>query len=239
MSDSDENWDFYLTLLDGAPASVRVDLRWMTEPLPVDCTHLHVAFLPMAEPEEHGMGGPVDRDRLEAVEQQVFERVRSAGGVPVGRLRNRGRWQLCAYGTEALEWQRWLAELGPEGTEIATQPDQHSAYLLSVLLPTPERQLWMLSRRTVDQLENHGDLLHLPRAVHHRFSFGAERPPAEFLAELRGRDFEVEVTPAGARSTRFDSVELEDIHPLVVEMVSLADHHGGEYEGWDCDLEAE
>jgi hypothetical protein len=238
MSARAENWDFYLTLVDDAPAAVRVDMALMTQPLPRDCGQLYVAFMPLAHPEEHGMGGEADRRRLQPVEDEVFGRLRGVGAVPAGRVRGRGRWQLAAYGPPGLEWQRWLGEVGPVGTEVADQPDPHGAYLLGFLLPSPERRLWMLSRSTCDQLDELGDLRHLPRLVHHRLSF-REGAPREFTSAMRAQGFEVEFTAEGCLLERFELVELESMHATVLELVELAERGGGEYLGWECGLETD
>ena len=237
MDNRDDSWDFYLTLLDGLPAMIRVDLTYLTDPLPPGADQLYVAFLPLRAEDGHGMGDEADRDRLLPTEREVFARLRAAGAVPVGRIRSGHRWQLAAYGPEGLPWASWLGELGPPGTEVAEQPDPHGGYLMDVLLPSPERRLWIFSRRAVDRLAHHGDLLHLPREVHHRVRF-PQTTPAAFLAAARGLGFEAVETPDGLRLTRVDLLEIDELHPVVVELVTLTQEHGGEYAGWECDLEA-
>ncbi|MEO0652007.1 MAG: DUF695 domain-containing protein [Planctomycetota bacterium] len=237
MDANQDSWDFYMTLLDGLPATIRVDLAYLTDPLPEGCTKLYVAFLPMQAEEGHGMGGEADRERLEPIEQAAYDRVRQAGGVPVGRIRSGNRWQLAAYGPVGMPWDLWMAELAPEGSQVADEDDPHAGYLMSVLLPNPERRLWIFSRRAVDRLAHHGDQLHIPRQVHHRVQFPSAAP-SPFLDSARELGFDAVQTPDGLRLTRFDLLEIDEIHPVVVELVMLAQEHGGEYAGWECDLEA-
>ena len=237
MDDHEHAWDFYMTLLDGLPATIRVDLSFLTDPIPDGCTQLYVAFLPMEAEEGHGMGDEADRERLAPIEQALHHRLREAGGVPVGRIRSGQRWQVTAYGPPGLAWEAWLKELGPAGTEVAEQDDAHGGYLMSVLLPDPERRLWIFSRRAVDRLAHHGDQLHIPREVRHSVQFPVDAPKA-FLDTARELGFDAVSTPTGLRLSRFDLLEVDEIHPVVVELVMLAQEHGGEYGGWECDLEA-
>ncbi len=41
-----------------------------------------------------------------------------------------------------------------------------------------------------------------------------------------------------ARVSRVDHVDLESIHRVVMTLVAAAKRHGGDYDGWECPVEA-
>src|SRR5690242_2309937 len=99
---SEQEWDFYFCRVDDGPASIFVNLALIRVDADASTPCLYVAFLPLVEPLVHGMGSAADMERLGPIEDALFDRIAAAGGVPCGRLRNNGVWQICAYGPRGL-----------------------------------------------------------------------------------------------------------------------------------------
>jgi hypothetical protein len=108
------------------------------------------------------------------------------------------------------------------------------------LLPDRERRQWMQDRRIVETLESHGDEL-APRRVDHWAYFPAAPARDAFVADARRDGFALERASDdageelgfGAQVFRDDSVELDDVHEVVMTLFELAERHGGDYDGWE------
>lgn len=240
---SEEEWEFYYCRVDDAPASIFLNLAYRDE-RPEDSDALYSAGLQMLAPGEHGMGEEPDVGDLWKLEDAIVEAATAAGFTYVGRLRNNGDWQLTFYAApdkeEELE-QLVVDQLSESerGYRIGSQEDDAWKYYEEFLFPDAERWQWIMNRRVVQQLSEAGDTADVPRDVDHFIHFGDAAKRDAFLAAaqkigFRGEGGEEENSelPYSAHLVREDPVELDHIHDVVMELVELADEHGGEYDGW-------
>ena len=77
--DGDDDWDFYPCLVDDRPASIFLNLRYDDERPPEDTTTLYRIRLPMAEPEDHGMGSAAEALAMNALEDEMVQRAEAGG----------------------------------------------------------------------------------------------------------------------------------------------------------------
>jgi len=117
--------------------------------------------------------------------------------------------------------------------------------------PDAERAAWIQDRRVVDQLEAEGDSLKVPRRVDHWAYFATRYGRDAFEGEARSKGFDVEqksdtnvlgdasALQFGVQIYRVDSVALEDIHGVVMELSELASTFEGEYDGWETQVVTE
>lgn len=124
---------------------------------------------------------------------------------------------------------------------MGSASDAEWSYYDEFLLPDPERRQWIHNRRLVETLEEHGDDLTSVRRVDHWAYFPTSSLRDTFVADARDQGFGLErapddldgQSPFGANVARHDSVDLDDIHEVVMTLVELAERHGGEYDGWE------
>ena len=225
--------DFYPCLVDGAPASIYVNLRYETETAPDADTRYTVA-VPIRDTGTHGIGTAEEGDLLNAWEETLIERVRAAGLVYVGRVRNHGVWEVAFYGPAGqLETVRSAVALDDRKSDVRSELDPSWTYYRELLLPDAERKQWMDDRRLVQILREHGDVLVSPRAVDHyvRFEDAAKRDA--FVAAVAAHGFVAhEADALVAHVTRDDAIELDHIHDVVMILVDIAMPLAGRYERW-------
>jgi hypothetical protein len=244
MEDEDD-WEFYPCRIDDYAASIVLDLRYDGQPPPAAATMLYRVRLPMREPDEHGMGTAGEAAAMNAFEAEVAKRATESELLYVGRIRTRADWELIFYGPPNAPIQAVRDVFVDRRTYLDVRPDADWGYYRDFLLPDDERRRWMQDRRLTEVLAREGDSLTTPRRVDHWAHFATAEARDRFVhaatqagfqlqraAEVQGKQLAF-----GAQLYRVDAVELDHIHDVVMELVELAAHEGGSYEGWESLVE--
>ncbi len=249
--DNADDWDFYPCLVDDQAASISVNLRYEREGPSVRADTFYWLRIQMKDADQHGMGSAVEADALFSLQAALVEGAGAHDLIYVGRLRSHGRWELAFYGpsncASALNVLACEAELDGRPFEVLSQPDGAWGYYRKFLLPDEERRQWMRDRRVVDVLQDHGALLSTPRRVDHWVYFRSAVSRQAFIDDATRVGFALQDTsddhdsarPFGVQVFRTDAVELEHIHSVVMELFALAQRHVGDYDGWECPVEAD
>lgn len=229
----DDELDFYPCLVDGAPASIYVNLRYEAVTAPDADTRYTVA-VPIRDTGSHGIGTAEEGEVLNAWEETLIERVREKGLVYVGRVRNRGVWEVAFYGPAGhVETVRSAVGLDDRKSDVRSEFDPSWTYYRELLLPDAERKQWMDDRRLVQILREQGDALVSPRPVDHYVRFDDTIKRDAFVAAVASQGFAAqEAEPVVAHVTRDDSIDLDHIHDVVMVLVDAATPLGGRYERW-------
>lgn len=101
-------------------------------------------------------------------------------------------------------------------------------------------------RKTVEALIAHGDPLTKSRAVDHWVYFASVSARVRFVSETDALGFSATEmhddgkgpNPFWVCVSRVDHVDLVSIHRVVMTLVAAARRHGGDYDGWECPVEA-
>lgn len=100
-------------------------------------------------------------------------------------------------------------------------------------------------RKTVEALIGQGDPLTKARQVDHWIYFATAKSRDHFVDEVGRIGFSVdahddgnEPNPFCARVSRVDHVDLASIHRVVMTLVIAAKRYAGDYDGWECPVEA-
>ena len=101
-------------------------------------------------------------------------------------------------------------------------------------------------RKTVESLRSLGDSLTKARLVDHWAYFETASARDCFIDDVVQLGFTVtdmhgeakEPNPFCARVSRVDHVDLESIHRTVMTLFAAAKRYAGEYDGWECPVEA-
>lgn len=246
----EDKWDFYPCQVDGAPASIFLNL-WFEDTSPLSpADTLYRARIVMRDKAEHGMGSAEEAAVLHPFEDRLVSFAKQLSLFHVGRLRNHGAWDLVFYGPPGLLESFHALSHGIDGLdgrelEVGSKPDPSWECYRGFLLPDTERRQWMRNRSVVEALERAGDLAAVARRVDHWVYFSTKRSRASFARVAARAGFTVEDainSPAdehgfGARVHRSDIVELAHIHSVVMHLVELAGQHQGDYDGWETSVE--
>lgn len=246
---TDTDWDFYLCRVDDRPASIFTDLSRPARGADPTRDTLYAVFLDLAEPADHGMGSGDEAEVLFGIEDAVVAAAADEGFEYVGRIRGSDRWQLSFMAAADREPQLDLlvhpqASAAPRSYEIRSMPDPDWSYAFGMLQPDRERLQWILDRRVVENLAKHGDPLTEPRDVAHWIHFADPAQREACKARLTAAGFECSETddspdsarPHGLVAKRIDSVDLHEIHDLVMFLVGHADACEGTYDGWESQV---
>ena len=234
-----DEFDFYPCLVDGAPASIYVNLRYEHETPSTDDT-LYTVAIRMRERGEHGIGTAEESADLALVEDAVIMAATARAITYVGRLRTAGIWEIVLYGPAGLAGPlRTTATnyAGDRRHEVRDLLDASWDYYRELLLPDAERRQWMDDRRMVQILSEQGDNLAIPRRVEHRLFFPT---PAARDAFVAATGFTLDSTddaaegdlPFRADVYRVDPIDLEHIHEVVMTLVDAALANSGRYDRW-------
>ncbi len=247
FSDNPDAWESYFTTVDDCPASIALDI-FLGEHAPLAEKPSSLAVLiHMNEPGEHGMGDGNDPEVLRHVEQQVvhaFEQELDA--IFVGRVRSQGVWQLYFYGAESKQVEERATQLlsGFSGwkQELHVSADPEWDVYFDLLFPDRERLQWIQDRKVCEALAEQGDPLVVPRRVDHFAYFATSADRQRFIDASGKEHFEVEALgfdPGDEEMAytvqlhRTESVELEAIHEVVMDLIVCATEHDGLYDGWE------
>lgn len=244
MADGDA-FDFYPCLVDGAPASIYLNLRFEHErPAGADTRYTIVIRMRDAGPE--GAGTAEEADVLNAFEETAIESLAAHQLVYVGRLRTQGSWDITFYGPPGHDADvRALTARLERTAGVDIQHDAEWRFYVELLLPDAERLQWMDDRRLVQILGEQGDNHATPRRVDHWAYFATAEARDAFVATALRAGFELEEAsveelddnPFGAWVYRTDPIYLDHIHAVVMTLFDAAQANGGVYDGWESSIE--
>jgi regulator of RNase E activity RraB len=245
-----DNWDFYALRVDGEPASIFVDLGIQTEaPL---ASHPHMAFvrLYMNQPRPDGLSSKEEFDTLIEIEK-LLEKTLCGGEVGyVGRNTSGGCRDFYFYVSTTDDWQSKvdgaLSAFRNYRYEAGTREDAGWSTYMNFLLPSKVDRQRIENRRVCESLEQNGDKLTAERAIDHWSYFPTPEAAAAYLADVASEGFQVRSKPNsdegtlrfGARVWRLDVPSYTNIDDVTLPLFEAAERHGGEYDGWECRVEA-
>jgi hypothetical protein len=246
MADDGDEFDFYPCLVDDAPASIYVNLRYANAMPPASAATRYSVTIDMRDAGPHGVGTAEEAQHLNTAEESLIARFGDL--IYVGRIRNRGTWEITFYGDgHHINSLRDAATslVDDRHVETISQPDSTWSYYRELLLPDDERRRWMDDRRLVQILKEHGDVLVAKRRVDHWAYFKTEPERDAFVEAVKREGFALDETshmpaedmPFGAQVFRDDPIELDHIHDVVMIVHDAAIEHGGTYDGWETSIE--
>jgi uncharacterized protein (TIGR01619 family) len=245
-----EDWDFYLGKVDDHPASIFVDLGQAAAAPEKERPHLLRVSMMLQAPRDDGLSEDEETETLYAIEDELFAGIgRGMKARYVGRMTTQGNRDYFYYGPSAEGFYdavaRAFAGFPQYKYSLADMPDPEWEIYFGLLHPAPVDMQTIQNRRVVDQLTANGDDLSLPREVDHVFYFPSENSREQFLAQVENEGFRAEKFAAetphaefgfGLKLIRSDSVRLDLIDPLVIDLFLRAQTCGGEYDGWGCSV---
>ena len=234
---ADDAFELYPCLVDGAPASIYVNLAYEHD-TPAHDTRYTIAIA-LRERGDHGIGTAEEGEAVNRIEEAVIAEAAHHAITYVGRVRNRGVWEIVLYGppghVDALHAHA-TEHAGGRRLDVRAVHDAAWAYYRELLLPDAERRQWIDDRRMVQILGEQGDRHATPRRVDHRIAFATDAARAAFVAAVAPLGFEADERASTVH--RVDPIDLDHIHDVVMSLVDAAAPHGGTYDRWETAITA-
>lgn len=243
-------WDFYQCRLNGKPASVYLDMGLKTAAPQARRHALLVVRVHLRFPDPvNGMATDAEYDTLVAIEEILAQALKDdAGAVYAGRITVDGRREFFFYGAGAGDIAGMArAALSPYPNyriEAWAQADPSWKQYLDVLYPKGAALRWINDKAVLEALGARGDQPQLARPVTHYAYFPSAGQRAAFSGSIEKAGFVVSrLTDTGrAADARPYGVVYELAHSATLQVISetrglltrLAEKHGGEYAGWEC-----
>jgi hypothetical protein len=245
-----DNWDFYSLRVDGEPASIFVDLG--IQPQVPLTTHPYMAYvrLHMNRPRPDGLSSQEEFDTLVEIEKSLETHLCSDKVGYVGRNTSGGCRDFYFYAATATNWKskvdRTLSAFKGYKYETGERSDAEWSVYLNFLLPGERDRQRIENRRVCEALEHRGDPLTLPREIDHWGYFPTLEAADAFIAATSAQGFQARTKPAigegplrfGVQIWRIDTPSFAGIDDVTLPLFDAAKRHGGEYDGWECPVEA-
>jgi len=238
-----ENFAFYLTNLDGQPASFVVDLN--AEPQESHALRLQLR-VPLLKPRPDGLRDQSELEPMGALEDRVVEALRGAvDAIYVGRLVSRGATEFFFYvpaanASKLDDLKGLVGDLAPYTLEYLAAEDADWGAYTQLLYPDPYSLQAIANRSLLEQLQQAGDAMTVARVVDHLAFFDGVGPANEAAKRLQAAGFatdEVDTRSDGSVGLQFhreDSVGDGQADAFVAEVLDIILPLEGSYDGWGC-----
>lgn len=244
-----EYWELYMKQIDGAVASVLVNVGISVELPSEDKFYVGFIKLSMKAPNNRGLIGEEEEAQLSFIEDKIeMEALRYRIGTYVGKIVSQGEMTFIYYLKHEFE--------GPDVVKAAMNafPDYEYTYgsktdgdwevYHKLLFPTPIEWQIIQNHKVCDHLKMQGDSLHLPRAIEHKAYFETPEKRSAFVSAIEAEGFKVkelmdanENTPmVGLGFYRQDKPFYYDIDTLTLHLIDLSVQCGGAYDGWESSV---
>lgn len=242
----EQDFDVYMSELDGAPASFLVDLAARSSS-PVESHPLLLTVrVPMLLERPDGLRHHDELAALGAIEDRVVERLADRDAIYVGHVVHRGVTTLYLYlptehGKAEGDVLAALAPL-PEGYEVTASIDADPAWKQAAALSPDalaEQTIW--NRRLLRIFEERGDALDIAREVDHMAYFRSRDAAESAALDLRAAGFRVDDLHEGDDAEVGLAFHRDDVlaagrpDEFVAEIFEIIGRHGGRYDGWGAE----
>lgn len=243
-----EDWNFYLTEIDGKHASIQLNLA-LKQVIPLkEKPNLTWVSVKLNSPTENGLTTNEESEILFKIEDDLLAKVNSKNTLYIGRLTNDGRRDFYFYSKNADVFKTEAEKISKEYPNykilIHFKEDKNwNAYL--DIYPS-EMDLQSIGNRSVlENLEKNGDNLTKAREVFHLIYFNDETDREKYINEVAKENFEVsEKTydkkielPFGLKIKRIDYVGYDKIDEYTLYLWQLAKNYNADYDGWETSVE--
>ncbi len=245
-----DNWDFYALRVDGEPASIFVDLGLHSDAPVAALPHMAYVRLYMNHPRADGLSSQEEFDILVRIEDALKASLCGEKVGYVGRNTSSGCRDFYFYCSTPDDWQsrvdRVLTGFGNYRYETGTREDAGWSTYLDFLLPGKLDRQKIENRRVCAALERHGDRLVAAREIDHWSYFPNAAAIDAYLAEIKASGFLVRTRHVSEEGIlryctqvwRIDVPSYDNIDDVTLPLFETAARHGGEYDGWECPVEA-
>lgn len=251
----DERWEVYQCLIgvegdsedEGQPASVRFSATAGESAPDPSRPHRVDVSVRVLDPTPFGFPTREEAERLWALEDLLEEAAAPTDASLVAVLTSGARREWFFHTSDgpalassiraALER---AADTGDRDVRLEGYADPEWRYFLDVIWPDTVAWRYILDRKVLQTLAEHGDDGTAPRPIQHFAYFADPARRDEYVAFLRGESFErIEALPPNEGDERpygvtcYGTVAASEISPIASRLAVMAEDCDGEYDGWE------
>lgn len=243
MARSPPNFGFYLTNLDGQPASFVVDLN--AEPADSHPLRLQLR-VPLLRPRPDGLRDASELDPMGALEDQLVDALTGkTNALYVGRLVTRGATEFFFYlpresGPKLDDVKGLVGDLGDYTVEYLAAEDPDWGMYTDFLYPDPYSYQAIANRSLLEQLQQAGDVMTVARTIDHLAFFETAAQAQEAATRLEAAGFDIDAPDTredgqvGLQFHRDDALADGQADAFVAEVLDIILPLEGSYDGWGC-----
>jgi hypothetical protein len=237
------NFGFYLTNLDGQPASFVVDLN--AEPAESHPLRLQLR-VPLLKPRPDGLRDASELEPMGAIEDRLVDALtEQTDALYVGRLVTRGATEFFFYlpresGPKLDDLKGLVGDLGEYTMEYLAAEDPDWGMYTEFLYPDPYSYQAIANRSLLEQLQQAGDVMTVARTIDHLAFFDTAAQAQEAATRLEAAGFDTDA-PApredgqvGLQFHREDALADGQADAFVAEVLDIILPLEGSYDGWGC-----
>ena len=248
MNDS-ERWICFLRFESGPPATVVMDLGARDGIALSEYPECLLAEIELGHVDQHGFPSGEELERHRDLEDTLIQRLAHAASARfAGTVTGQGRRVHCWYCADAAQAQAAAEETlqqFPEAKVHLRQEADPEWEHYRQMLPTAAEYRVYLDDRVLHQLREMGDSLQVPRNVDHWLYFPDQESREQFVQRVEQHGFQVKTQRDDAEHVLpFELVvhhtipmEAATVHQATLRLLTLAEKHGGQYDGWETSIE--
>lgn len=245
-----DEWEFYFANVNDVLASLFVNLGIRNSVPDPKRPHLTWLWIHMNHQRPDGLSSSDEATVLGIIEDDVVGSLSDCATF-VGRITTAGRREFYFYTDDPTQCEnaigRTMGEHPAYRFDLDHQRDEPWSQYLSLLYPSPEDFERIKNRRTLDVLADQGDQHTKTRPISHWAYFPTAEARDAFCASATTKGFtlvdnsiyvdDLSSDPFGAHLEKVSAVS--DIDDVTIELLRLANSHGGDYDGWEARVEKE
>ena len=243
-----EDWDSYLTNVDGVIGSIFVDLGLKNIAPVVDKPNVLWVSISMQNPHDTGLPRDEEINVLFEMEDEVINAITNQhNAIYVGRLTSGGVRQLYFYLGDITNYETTITQSMSKYPaykfDFGNKDDKEWKGYFDFLYPLPIQYQVIMNSRVIRSLEQHGDSLTKERMVDHWIYFAVENDMKNYISTIEKHNFKVidsyqdEEQIYVLNVGRVDKVDYDSVDEYVLYLWELAEEHNGKYDGWGCGVE--
>jgi len=243
-----ENWRSYFCNVNDHLASIFVNLGIRSEIPIASKPWLLWVWVYFKNSRPDGLSESTDPKLLFEIEDDLSQRLSDAcGAILVGRITTQGRREFYFYGERSQGYEKAVSAAMARSAgyrfDIGNKEDSLWEQYLDVLHPSDRDTERIKNRDVLNVLKEKGDVLTATRQVQHWMYFTSSASRELFKQEVAKAGYQVEYEslvegekPFGISVSRTQPITEVDIDATVLDLLSLAQQFGGEYDGWETPI---
>lgn len=242
----EENWDAYFTYIGEEPCVIRLNMALHNVAPFAGYGYRMRITAQMHEVDENGFPTASESEILNKIEDTIEQRLKAEGDIfgGVSKCASGVRWYFFPKNNDrskAVVDEVMLAFKDYEYDIDILEDPEWGAYF-DYLYPSIYDLKSMNNRKLVDTFEENGDLLERERRVDHWLYFETEKHAKKCMKEFEADGWtqeDLQKTESGEYQLQIfksHNIELHEVDQITWNLISTAEEHEGEYDGWEAFL---